>query len=224
MTGQGAERISAIETLPGRHTVDRSVGYASTRAAGTAVLAHLGEVNYGGGSASFPDGECGAWGYGRPEAINKEVPMSPSGTILEPLRHTFLAPAFPNATVVDAMRVGVVSCPPDASLREVARIMATYRIHSVVVLEHGDERPWGIVSDSDIAAAAGEDVDARRARDVAHTELVTVPADETLARAAQLMAEHKCGHLVVVQPKSGHPVGVLSTLDLAGVLAWGGTS
>jgi hypothetical protein len=27
-----------------------------------------------------------------------------------------------------------------------------------------------------------------------------------------------------VQPHSGQPVGVLSTLDLAGVLAWGGGS
>ena len=150
--------------------------------------------------------------------------MSPSGTILEPLQHTFLAPTFDQATVVDAMRVGVVSCPPDTPLREVARIMATYRIHSVVVLELDGERPWGIVSDSDIAMSAGADVDARTARDVARTELVTVPADETLARAAQRMAEHEVGHLVVVQPQSGHPVGVLSTLDLAGVLAWGGTS
>jgi hypothetical protein len=29
-------------------------------------------------------------------------------------------------------------------------------------------------------------------------------------------------HLVVVQAHSHNPVGVLSTLDLAGVLAWGG--
>ena len=42
--------------------------------------------------------------------------------------------------------------------------------------------------------------------------------------AAQLMSEHEVSHLVVVQPHSGHPVGVLSALDLAGVLAWGGTA
>lgn len=150
--------------------------------------------------------------------------MSPSGTIIEPLQHNFLAPVFDKATVVDAMRVGVVSCGPDTPLREVARIMTTHRMHSVVVSKLEGDGPWGIVSDADIAAAAGEDVDVRTACDVACTELVTVAADEPLARAAQLMAEHEVGHLVVVQPQSDHPVGVLSTLDVAGVLAWGGTS
>jgi CBS domain-containing protein len=53
---------------------------------------------------------------------------------------------------------------------------------------------------------------------------VTVAADESLERAAQLMAEHQVSHLVVIQPHPGHPVGVLSALDLAGVLASGGTS
>jgi CBS domain-containing protein len=121
------------------------------------------------------------------------------------------------------MRVGVVSCQPETSLREIARIMATYRIHSVVVLELAGERPWGIVSDLDVVRAAGEDLDARTARDVARTELVTVTTDESLSRAARTMAEHDVTHVLVVQPHSGQPVGVLSTLDLAGVLAWGGT-
>lgn len=149
--------------------------------------------------------------------------MSPSGTILEPLQHTFLAPAFADATVVDAMRVGVVSCPADTPLQEAARMMATYRIHCVVVSDVDPGRPWGVVSDLDLAAAAGEDLTQRTVRHVARSELVTVRADESLARAAQLMTEHEVAHLVVVQPQSGHPVGVISTLDLAGVLAWGGT-
>ena len=39
--------------------------------------------------------------------------MSPSGTTSEPLQHTFAAPQFEEATVLDAMRVGVVSCAAD---------------------------------------------------------------------------------------------------------------
>lgn len=149
--------------------------------------------------------------------------MSPSGTIFEPLQHSFFAPKYEDATVVDAMRVGVVSCAADTPLREAARIMATYRIHSIIVfdLEGG---PWGVISDLDLAAAAGENLDERTVGDVASTELVTVSAEEELARAAQLMTEHEVAHLVVVQPQNGHPVGVLSTLDLAGVLAWGGSA
>jgi CBS domain-containing protein len=150
--------------------------------------------------------------------------MSPSGSVSNPLHHTFESPPFEQASVVDAMRLGVISCPPGASLRELARVMATYRVHCVVITEMEGDRPWGIVSDVDLAAAAGKDLDKLSARDIWRTELVTVAADEPLARAAQLLAEHGVAHLVVVQPHSGHPVGVLSTLDIAGVLAWGASA
>ena len=56
--------------------------------------------------------------------------------------------------MVDVMRVGIVSCSPDTPLRSIARIMATYRIHSVVVSEMEGATPIGVVSDIDIAVAA----------------------------------------------------------------------
>jgi CBS domain-containing protein len=148
----------------------------------------------------------------------------PTGTIHQPIEHTFAAPPFEEASVVDGMRVGVVSCPPDTPVREVARIMATYRIHCVVVSEMKGTKPSGVVSDIDLAAAASAGVEGRTAGQLAGSEAVTVAADDSLERAAQLMAEHQVSHLVVIQPHSGHPVGVLSALDLAGVLAWGGTA
>ncbi len=48
---------------------------------------------------------------------------------------------------------------------------------------------------------------------------MTVSSDDTLTRAAQLMREYGTSHLVVVDPESATPLGVLSTLDLARVLA-----
>jgi len=150
--------------------------------------------------------------------------MSPSGSASNTLQHTFDSPAFEDATVLDAMRLGVITCSPDASLREIARVMATYRVHSVVVSEVEDGRPWGIVSDVDLAAAAGKDFDKLTARDIWRSKLLTIGADEHLGRAAKLMADNRVAHLVVVQPHTGHPVGVLSTLDLAGVLAWGASA
>jgi CBS domain-containing protein len=148
----------------------------------------------------------------------------PTGTTSQPLDHTFAAPPFDEASVVDAMRLGVVSCPPDTPVRDVARIMATYRIHFVVVSEMEDGRPTGVVSDIDLARAASAGPEKWTAGQLARTEVVNVAADESLLRAAEKMAHHETSHLIVVQPHSGHPVGVLSALDLAGVLAWGGSA
>ena len=152
--------------------------------------------------------------------------MSPIGSIIQPLQASFLSPRFEDAKVYDAMRVGVISCAPDTPLREVARMMSTYHVHSIVVNEvgGGDGAPWGVVSDLDLALAAGRATEGATADEIARTELLTVDADETLKRATQQMAEHEISHLVVIQPQTGHPVGVLSTLDVAGVLAWGETT
>jgi CBS domain-containing protein len=149
--------------------------------------------------------------------------MNPSGSIIRPLEHSFFAPRFENATVVDAMRRGVVSCSADTPLHEAANMMATYRIHSIVVFDLVGG-PWGLLSDLDLVGAAGDDMDKRTVADVASMEFVTVSGNESLARAAQTMAEKGVSHLVVVSSDDGHPLGVLSTLDVAGVLAWGGFS
>jgi hypothetical protein len=127
--------------------------------------------------------------------------------------------------VAEAMHAGVVTCPPDAPLLEVAGLMALHRIHCVVVREDVVEQtaggaPWGIVSDLDLAAmAAAGEITGRTAGDSAATRVVMVVPNETLTRAAQLMAEHGTAHVLVVDPVTAQPVGVLSTLDLAQVVA-----
>jgi CBS domain-containing protein len=150
--------------------------------------------------------------------------MTPIGTTDEPLRRRHDLPGFADAEVVDAMRLGLITCPPDASLVDVARTMATYRVHYVVVEkpDSAGHRPWGVVSDIDLVRAASEGGLGRSAAEVARSDLVTVSADERLGRALALMAEHGVSHLVVLQGQSGRPVGVLSTLDVADVVAWGG--
>lgn len=147
----------------------------------------------------------------------------PTGTTSNPISHSFEAPPFERATVLDAMRLGVVSCPPETTLRDVARIMATYRIHCVVVSDTADGAPRGVIADIDIVAGVGATPDGT-AGTLARTEPVSVFPDDSLEHAAQLMAEHEVTHLVVVQPHSRHPVGVLSALDIAGALAWAGTA
>lgn len=128
------------------------------------------------------------------------------------------------ATVAAVMHHGVITCPPQATLADVAARMAHHCVHSVVVRglargPRGSERMvWGIVSDMDLmrAAAAGEmDVQADA---IAATEIVTIGGEDDLTTVAQLMSEHELSHLIVVSA-TGDPVGVISSLDVAGALA-----
>lgn len=129
--------------------------------------------------------------------------------------------------VVDAMHPGVFTCPPDAPLETVAQMMSAYGIHCVVVFGDDDQAKggtplWGVVSDLDlVSVAASEDISGETAGSSAATPAVVVAPDESLVRAAQLMREHDVSHLVVTDPEFGKPVGILSTLDLATVLAPG---
>jgi CBS domain-containing protein len=134
-------------------------------------------------------------------------------------------PALRQLRVIDAMHPGLISCSLDSPLRTVARMMATYRVHAILVTAHGEEElpgggPWGIVADTDLlrAAEAG-DVDEQPARTIAATPVLTVASSDELARAAQLMVEHEVSHLIVIERRSGRPIGVLSTLDIARALA-----
>jgi CBS domain-containing protein len=55
-------------------------------------------------------------------------------------------------------------------------------------------------------------------------DLPTVGVDQSLDRARKLMVEHEVSHALVVDARSGRPVGVLSSLDVAGLLAIGRSS
>lgn len=129
--------------------------------------------------------------------------------------------SFDSARVSAVMRHGVLTCQAETPLRVVARMMAEHRIHAVIVtnLDGVSESAWGVVSDVDMLKSAPGAVEDRTASDVAATELLTVPPDESLERAAQLMAEHEVTHLVVVS--GDRPVGVLSSLDVAASMATG---
>jgi CBS domain-containing protein len=140
----------------------------------------------------------------------------------EQVEGSYVTPSIEHATVKDAMRPEVLTCPPDASLRDVARTMASEHVHSVIVSDGNTaERKWAIVSDMDVLRAAREDIDERTASWAAVSEFLSVAPDEKLERAVQMMIEHDVTHLVVVDPGADKAVGVLSTLDVAGLLAWG---
>lgn len=134
-------------------------------------------------------------------------------------------PALAGLRVIDAMHPALITCSPESSLRTIARMMATYRVHAILVSAHGDEAlagggQWGIVSDADLLRAGEEgNVDEDQARTLAAQPVVTIASSEELSRAAELMVDRDVSHLIVIESRSGRPLGVLSTLDVVRALA-----
>src|SRR6266545_7906417 len=121
--------------------------------------------------------------------------------------------------VADTMHRGVVTCKADAKLCTVARLLAAHRIHAVVVTPGEGSEDWGVVSDLDLAAALSEGSLGATAGQIASAPSIFVTPDETLTRAAQLMREYDTHHVVVLGRGSSRPVRIVSTLDIADVIA-----
>jgi CBS domain-containing protein len=128
--------------------------------------------------------------------------------------------------VSDVMTTGVVTVTKTTSLKEVARIMADWKVSAVPVMTD-DGRVVGVISGADLlrrhehAIRLGMDPLRRerprpRARRVA--ELMTSPAitigpDASAAAAARLMNGHRIRRLPVVD-LSGKLIGIVSRRDL----------
>lgn len=128
-------------------------------------------------------------------------------------------------SVAEAMHPGVLTCPVETPLRSVARMLAQYNVHCVVVFgsevehEDGETEPWGVVSDIDVVGALLADGEDRTAGGAAASPVVLVSGNDSLEHAAQLMVENETSHLLAVDPDTMRPVGILSTLDVAASLA-----
>jgi CBS domain-containing protein len=137
---------------------------------------------------------------------------------------SYLMPSLEHATVADAMHPGVMTCDPDATVTQVARMMASHHIHCLAVIgvshEHRESLSWGIISDLDVLRA-GVDPSDQTAATMATHPVVTVDPTTPLLEAARLMLTHNAPHVLVIDGRKQRPVGILSTLDIAGVLAWG---
>ena len=133
-------------------------------------------------------------------------------------------------TVSDVMHAGVIGCRPETTLTELAGLMADHGVHCVVVdgivhdAARGDRLVWAVASDLDVARAvsAGSGAVAATAGELARTDPVSVAPEDPVGDAADLMVRHGVTHLVVVSERTGSPVGVISTLDVARAAAEGG--
>ena len=148
---------------------------------------------------------------------------------MESLAYTgsYLTPSFEHARVSDAMRPRVLTCDPQTTMITVAQRMASEHVHAIVVLRETVDfagavgrRPWGIVTDRDVLRCAAV-IEDRTADDVATSAVLLVHPEDRLADVAERMLDQHTSHAIVVEPRTDRPVGVLSTLDIAGILGWG---
>lgn len=129
-------------------------------------------------------------------------------------------------TVGSAIAPGVVACSPDASIAAAARRMTDRRIHCLAVAGVGVTGPherhfeWGLIDDLDIVRAAHRNVLDEPVGSIAENGPLAVTADEPVRVAAALLVDNDARHLVVIGP-DGLPSGILSTLDIAWLLAGG---
>ncbi|HEV7886709.1 MAG TPA: CBS domain-containing protein [Acidimicrobiales bacterium] len=113
----------------------------------------------------------------------------------------------------DVMTPNPVTCPVDATLVEVARLMRDRDIGNVIVLE--EDRLAGILTDRDIVVRA---VAAERPFDtpigeIVSRDVVAMAPDDEVADAVQVMRERAIRRVPVVD--GGRPVGIVSIGDLA---------
>jgi CBS domain-containing protein len=136
-----------------------------------------------------------------------------------PVSGDVVAGALADAAVGDVMTPGIVSCHQDATIGEVARIMATHRVHCVAIMnlardESGELMVWGIISDRDVIRGAIESGTYEDAGRVAEQPVITVRPELSLRDAGEVMFTNRISHLVVIDPQTALPIGILSSLDI----------
>lgn len=127
-------------------------------------------------------------------------------------------------TVKDLMHQGLILCPSDASLGQVATLLTQHHVHALVVAEAAD-KPLGIISDFDLLAGEWLSVDRTSldsmrqltARDLMTSPIETVAADTSAEAAAKQMLEKQVHRMLVTE--AGAPIGVISVSDFVANIA-----
>jgi len=105
----------------------------------------------------------------------------------------------------DIMVTEVVQAGPDASVREVADLLAFHGISGLLVC--AGERLVGIVSEADVIGKRGA-----TAADIMTREVIGVPETLPIEEVANLLTAHRIKRVPVV--RDGRPVGLISRADL----------
>jgi CBS domain-containing protein len=117
-------------------------------------------------------------------------------------------------SIKEVMTSQVKTCEPDATVMEVAKVMAQEDVGPVPIVEEG--RLTGIVTDRDIVVrvvAEGRDPSSTTVGEIASRDLVTVSPDDDLDSALEQLAQNQVRRIPVVD--GDRLVGIVAQADIA---------
>lgn len=122
------------------------------------------------------------------------------------------------------MHKGLITCPPETSLGQVAALLTEHHVHALIVAEQ-DDHPLGLISDFDLLAGEWLSVDQesldtmRRmtARDLMTFPIEAIDADTPIEAAANKIVEKQIHRMLVTE--NGNPVGVISISNFVASIA-----
>jgi CBS domain-containing protein len=122
--------------------------------------------------------------------------------------------------VRDLMTVGVLTCTPQATISEIAKLLLDHDLDEVIVLDDG--KALGVVGQDDLVAAfARQDSKTLTAIDVMREGVPQVPPDIPLTAAAQIMRDQGVRTFFLMHHAAGieYPAAALSYKHLLRLLA-----
>ncbi|HXX56364.1 MAG TPA: CBS domain-containing protein [Thermodesulfovibrionales bacterium] len=118
------------------------------------------------------------------------------------------------------MHKGVISCYPDDTVKDVARMMENNHFRSVVVVNERGE-VWGLITYREMIRHYGENLDVLKAGRIMKPYRIEIDPQWPIEKAIEVMQRLKYYHLIVVDPHVGTkwPVGMLTSFDVVRYMA-----
>lgn len=121
--------------------------------------------------------------------------------------------------VSDAMNPVAVRVGADAPIREIARQLSDDR-ESIALVVDDEGELIGVITDTDVTEALGEDAESLTAGDVSSTDLLTIFPDQTLADALGVFGVRGVHALpVMLRDQPSIPCGILKRSDVTNAYA-----
>ncbi len=115
--------------------------------------------------------------------------------------------------VGDVMTKSVVTAGKDTTIPEIAKLMKSHRIGSVIIEDNG--KAIGIVTESDLVRrviAEEKDPKTTTAEEVMSSPLISASYDTELTKAADIMAKNRIKRLPIT--RDGKVIGIVTVTDL----------